>query len=498
MAKVENIVFLSLVLDLFAFTIPLPLFPRIIEWYTQRESSDPHGFLSRTLWAVSTIRGWFYKPPNNTQRWDIVLLGGLMGSVFSTLQFIVSPYIGSLSDKYGRKKILLLSMIGNILSALVWIKSTTFASYMLSRVIGGLSEGNVQLAIAILSDITTPANRAKALAHVGIAFAICFCIGPPIGAYFASRPVALGQYLFGTELNVYAAPAILTLLLLVAETAFLAVALPETRGKKPTVQSSKKTDEHSTEFKTNGINGTNGVHTKKDEGVTPVRSAEQRLRTLRTLRLLHFLFLGVFSGVEFTLTFLTFDLFDWSNAQNGKLIGSIGIVSAVIQGGYVRRALTRVGELKMARRGMSSCAVALVALSLLPQFTLSKPGLAFRLLQIAAICMAFTSATVVNALTAHASLQCDEAPPEITAETTGNGSTPPPPRAVQRPELAKGQALGRFRSSGQLGRAIGPLFACASYWTFGPSVTYAIGAVAMAGLSALMHKVARRTSVKVA
>lgn len=412
-----------------------------------------------------------------------------MGSVFSTLQFLVSPRIGSLSDKYGRKKILLITMIGNILSALVWIKSTTFASYMLSRVIGGLSEGNVQLAIAILSDITTPANRAKALAHVGIAFAICFCIGPPIGAYFASRPVALGQYL-GTELNVYAAPAILTLLLLVAETAFLAVALPETRGRKPTVQSPKKTDERPADFATNG---TNGEHTKKDEGATPpVHSAEQRLETLKSLRMLHFLFLGVFSGVEFTLTFLTFDLFDWSNTQNGKLIGGIGIVSAVLQGGYVRRALTRVGELKMARRGISSCAIGLVALSLLPQFTLSQPGLAFRLLQIAAVCMAVTSATVVNALTAHASLQCDEAP-EIAAETTSNGNSP---RAVQRPELAKGQALGRFRSSGQLGRAIGPLFACASYWTFGPSITYAIGAVAMAGLSARMQKVARRTAVK--
>jgi MFS family permease len=148
---------------------------------------------------------------------------------------------------------------------------------------------------AILSDITTPANRAKALAHVGIAFAICFCIGPPIGAYFASRPVALGQYL-GTELNVYAAPAILTLLLLVAETAFLAVALPETRGEKPTVQRPKKT-----------ANDTSGGQTTKDEGATPVRSAEQRLKTLKSLRMLHFLFLGVFSGVEFTLTFLTFD-----------------------------------------------------------------------------------------------------------------------------------------------------------------------------------------------
>ncbi|KAI0004885.1 MFS, DHA1 sub-family [Russula compacta] len=502
MVKVENVVFFSLVLDLFAFTIPLPLFPRIIEWYTQRESSDPHGFLSRTLWAVSTIRGQLYNASHNSQRWDIVLLGGLMGSIFSTLQFLVSPYIGSLSDKYGRKKVLLITMIGNILSALVWIRSTTFASYMLSRVIGGLSEGNVQLAIAILSDITTPANRAKALAHVGIAFAICFCIGPPIGAYFASRPVALGHTLLGTELNVYAAPAILTLVLLVAETAFLAVTLPETRGKRLGAQSSEKSDrrsgDHGREGKEDDV-ASDGHVNKDDDGkasVAPVRPAEQRIKILKSLRVLHFLFLGIFSGVEFTLTFLTFDLFDWTNTQNGNLIGSIGIVSAALQGGYVRRALTRVvgEELKVARRGTSSCAIGLVALALVPHFTLSRPDLAFRLLQIAAVCMAFTSATVVNALTAHASLQCDEASASDSglekAAESENG------KRLRRPELAKGQALGSFRSSGQLGRAIGPLLACASYWTFGPSVTYTISAVAMTGLSIHMRRAARRTALK--
>ncbi|KAH9953422.1 hypothetical protein BC827DRAFT_1273523 [Russula dissimulans] len=150
-----------------------------------------------------------------------------------TLQFLMFPYIRSLSDKYGHKKILLITMIGNMLSALVWVKSMTFVSYMLSCVIGGLSEGNVQLAIAILSDITTPANCAKALAHVGIAFAICFCIGLPIGAYFASQPVQVGfqHTLLGTtELNIYATPAILTLVLLTVGTTFLAVALPETHG----------------------------------------------------------------------------------------------------------------------------------------------------------------------------------------------------------------------------------------------------------------------------
>jgi len=153
---------------------------------------------------------------------------------------------------------------------------------------------------AILSDITTPANRAKALAHVGIAFAICFCIGPPIGAYFASQPVPLGQTLFGTQLNVYAAPAILTLVLLVAETAFLAIALPETRGKRGGDGRS------SSRLGRNDGKGGSDKHAKQDSEA-PARPAEQRIKTLKFLRVLHFLFLGVFSGVEFTLTFLTFD-----------------------------------------------------------------------------------------------------------------------------------------------------------------------------------------------
>ena len=93
MTKVETIVFLSLVLDLFAFTIPLPLFPRLIEWYTlvcqfirgecipdsetylrQREGSTS-GLLSGTLKSVSFVRGLFYNPSAHSQKWDVVLLG---------------------------------------------------------------------------------------------------------------------------------------------------------------------------------------------------------------------------------------------------------------------------------------------------------------------------------------------------------------------------------------------------------------------------------------
>lgn len=139
---------------------------------------------------------------------------------------------------------------------------------------------------------------------------------------------------------------------------------------------------------------------------------------------------------------------DWNNKQNGSLIGSIGIISALLQGGYVRRSTTKVGEGKMARRGVWSCAAALTLLALLPHYvTNGKITIVMRLLQAAAVCMAFTSATVVNSLTAFASLQCDEG--------GSDGDTGKPIEG--HPQLMKGEALGKFRSSGQLGRAIGPI-----------------------------------------
>jgi len=393
-----------------------------------------------------------------------------MGSVFSTLQFFVSPKIGALSDKYGRKPILLLTMIGNMLSALIWVTSTTFASYMLSRVIGGLSEANVQLALSILSDVTTPETRSKSLALIGIAFSICFCIGPPIGAYFASKPLPASWNKWGIELNIYAAPAFLTFLLLIAETGFLIFALPETRVKRPTRQSGLSAEKVAKDDKKTTLSTISALSRKK------------RFVLLKTLGRLNFCFLVLFSGVEFTFTFLTFDLFDWSNTQNGKLIGSIGVISALLQAGYVRRSMSRVGEGNMARHGILSCAFALIMLAFLPGYVRTSISTAIKLLQAAAVCIAFTSATVVNSLTALASLQCEEC---MVDEVTGK-------IIEEHPELAKGKALGTFRSSGQLGRALGPLLACASYWAFGPAVTYGTSAAAMLVLSMAVSQSLRK------
>jgi hypothetical protein len=141
-------------------------------------------------------------------------------------------------------------------------------------------------------------------------------------------------------------------------------------------------------------------------------------------------------------------VFDWTNRQNGMLIGSIGVISALVQGGYVRRATSKLGEGKMARRGVFTCFLGLTFLALVPQFVATNLNVSHRLLQLAAVCLALTSATVVSSLTSFASLQCDEATFDVV---TGKPTK-------EHPQLAKGNALGRFRSSGQLGRAIGPLF----------------------------------------
>lgn len=103
----------------------------------------------------------------------------------------------------------------------------------------------------------------------------------------------------------------------------------------------------------------------------------------------------------------------------------------------------------MAKRGVVACMLALLLMCILPNVA---PENAVKILFAGATCLAFTSATVVNALTSYASLQCDE-PVDIKDPITGK----PLPVVGGEPSLAKGRALGEFRSSGQLGRAIGPL-----------------------------------------
>ncbi|KAI9009929.1 major facilitator superfamily domain-containing protein [Phycomyces nitens] len=334
-------------------------------------------------------------------------------------------------------------MVGNIASTLIWLFSRSFSTFLLARLIGGLSEGNVQLSIAIISDITLPERRSRNLALVGIAFAVAFTFGPPLGAWFASIDLAK-IYPETVEWGIYpySMPALVAMGLLVIETVYLAKYLPETRHQK-SIETS--------EPKTSGA----AAASQDSQG-----SVETRLSNLRRLNILQCLFSLLFSGMEFTLVFLTFDVLDYSHMQQGKLLGTMGIMSSLIQGGYVRRKVQVVGEKALVIQGMVACVVGLGCLAIT----------ALRVQQAWLYCgvcfLAFTSGTVVNCLTSLASLQCDD-------------------DHAENNRLAKGRALGEFRSFGQLGRALGPVSACGLYWMTGPVCCYSAGAIVMTTIAIL-------------
>src|SRR5262249_33467428 len=152
-------------------------------------------------------------------RYDIVLLGGALGSLFSLCQAIASPIIGRFSDRYGRRTALMWSMAGNILSVALWVAATDFRTFLAHRIVGGLSEGNVQLATAIATDISSESQRGATMALVGACFSIAFTFGPALGAWLASKTMFAA--------NPFATAAGFSLLLIVTETVYLYTSLPE-------------------------------------------------------------------------------------------------------------------------------------------------------------------------------------------------------------------------------------------------------------------------------
>ena len=436
MARTVRVVFYALLLDILAFTCILPLLPRLLDAYQKNSDTDP--LLAPFLSAIHTFRATFdprVDPLLRDRKLDTVLLGGLLGSLFSLLQFIASPVLGRLSDLYGRRPILLLSMLGNLLSSLLWLTASSFSTFLWSRVVGGISEANVQLSQAIIADTTSPERRSSAMALVGIAFAIGFTLGPALGAYLAT-------YDFSNVFNVsfihaYSTPALFAFFLLLVESIYLYVALPETR----------KMGKHG--------DTTQPLLQKQDPTSTSSLSARQ----ITLLTAIHFIYLFLFSGMEYTLTFLTFDVFNFSNMDQGKLLGVIGLVSAAIQGGYVRRKRRTASDRQLVLAGMLACISGLVLIAA------SCHGSVY-VLWIGVLGLAVASATVVNALNTLVSLHMDQ-------DT----------QLVQR----RGHILGVFRSRGQLGRACGPVVTCALYWLYGPFLVYLGASAALALLFLFSH-----------
>ncbi|KAH8704237.1 putative tetracycline transporter [Talaromyces proteolyticus] len=429
--KVLRVIFISLLLDLISFTFILPLFPSLLDFYLKRDPS-PNSLLNRIFHYLNAYKNSFAKPIES--RYDIVLLGGALGSLFSLLQAFAAPVIGSLSDKYGRRSALLWSMTGNIISVALWVVATDFRTFLASRIVGGLSEGNVQMANAIATDISDESQRGSTMAMVGACFSIAFTFGPALGA-------ALSKVTF-IAANPFATAAGVSLFLIVVETIYLYLSLPETHPKFTLASESKSTK---TASKTKAGNTADGT-------TATVSGRKAYTNNLTVLNLVHLLFLLPFSGMEFSLPFLTTALLgeDTSvnpSALNGRILGIVGLIASLLQGTMVRR----LPPLQTVRIGVVACAIAFFLLANIK--TIGG-------LQIAACFLAVTSATVVTGLNSLGSLEAGDD--------------------------ERGVILGRLRSWGQFGRAFGPVVFCSFFWWVGREVAFTAGGVAMLGVCGLV------------
>jgi MFS family permease len=357
-------------------------------------------------------------------------------TTYSLLQAIASPVIGTLSDRYGRRTALLFSMAGNILSVLLWVCATDFRTFLLSRIVGGLSEGNVQLAIAIATDISDEKQRGSTMALVGICFSISFTFGPALGAWLST--------ISSVKANPFATAAGFSLFLIVTETIYLYLSLPETLPSK--VASAKL---NGAPAATNGISKPTTRSTTQAKLVSSEKPSVGGKKYVRTnshflLNLTHLGFILFFSGMEFSLPFMTYDLFGYTSARNGRLLGYMGLVASILQGGVTRR----LPPLLSVRIGVVSCLFALLLLAKID----TVGGL-----YLATTLLAVTTATVVTGLNALSSFEAGED--------------------------ERGGKLGNLRSWGQLGRGIGPLLFTSVYWWAGREVAYTIGGMGVTAVS---------------
>lgn len=324
-------------------------------------------------------------------------------------------------------------MLGNLISVALWVAATDFKTFLASRIVGGLSEGNVQMANAIATDISDESERGATMAMVGACFSVAFTFGPALGAALANVSII--------KENPYATAAGVSLVLILVETVYLWACLPETHPRlTQVVGKSEKSDD------TGESNASAGTDGKKKE----VRAYTNNPALLN---LVHLLFLLPFSGMEFSLPFLTTTLLAGSDsnrnpsAVNGRVLGLVGLIASLLQGTMVRR----LPPLLTVRIGVVSCAIAFFSLANVS----SLQGL-----YISSCFLAITSATVVTGLNSLGSLEA------------GPGE--------------RGVVLGRLRSWGQFGRALGPMLFCTFFWWVGRQVAYTVGGVVMLGVGGIV------------
>ncbi|OJV99270.1 MAG: hypothetical protein BGO39_17280 [Chloroflexi bacterium 54-19] len=248
---------------------------------------------------------------------DLASMVGWLSSIYAICQFIAAPALGILSDRYGRRPILLICLVGSTLGYLIFGIGGALWVLILSRVIDGLTGGDFSVLTAYVADVTEPEERGKFFGYFGAGAGVGFIVGPVIGGFAAN---------FGYSAPVFLSAAMTTIIILLA-----LFFLPESLDKKY-----RKTSVTLGEF-------------------NPLKQLKDLLYTngLRMIILLSVLYAIPFVVIEFNLGVLVIDSLNFEPATIGLLFLVIGSFDIVVQGFLVGKLLPVFGERNLLRIGFA-------------------------------------------------------------------------------------------------------------------------------------------------
>jgi DHA1 family tetracycline resistance protein-like MFS transporter len=283
-------IFITLVLDILGIGLIIPITPRLIESLQRTNVTD----------ASHTY--------------------GLLVALYSLMQFVGAPLLGSLSDRFGRRRVILLSLLGSGLDYFLLAYAPTIEWFFVGRIISGLTGSNFSAATAYIADITPPEKRAANFGLIGVAFGLGFILGPALGGL-------LGD--IGLRMPFIVAGALTLLNALYGWMVLPESLAPENRRAFSWVRS-------------NPVGAL--LHLRKYPMVFGLAGT-------------YFLIYMAHQALPSTWVLYTEHRYHWDAKQTGASLAVVGLMAAIVQGGLTRVVVARVGERKAAILGLAVAAL---------------------------------------------------------------------------------------------------------------------------------------------